>query len=78
VVGVVLMASPVLSEISAAIGVGLESPAFNAVAIVFWMFAWWVVSAISLQWLTPRGLPSVPDDKRWHVRAPTNNSGGRD
>ena len=62
------MASSLLHEASAAIGADLDSPAVNAAAIVFWAGVWWIVSAISLQWLTPRGLPTVPDEKRWHVR----------
>lgn len=64
------MALPQLSELSAAVGVELDSPAGNAAAIVFWAGVWWIFSAISLQCLTPRQIPSVTDEKRWHVRTP--------
>ena len=60
----------VVSGVSAMIGIELDSPAGNAVAIVFWAGVWWILSAMSLQWLTPREMPNVPDEKRWHVRAP--------
>lgn len=59
---------PLLVALSEAIGVELDSPAGNAAAIVFWAVVWGFISMISLRWLTPRGLPSVPDEKRWHVR----------
>jgi hypothetical protein len=68
------MASSLLNEASAAIGADLDSPVVNAAAIVLWAGVWWMVSAISLQWLTPRGLPAVPDEKRWHVRPSTNRA----
>eukprot|EP01043_Picozoa_sp_COSAG02_P031449 COSAG02_NODE_2053_length_9994_cov_7.402628_5_plen_72_part_00 len=63
------MASP-LSLITVLVGVEPDSPGGNAVTIVFWVGMWWIFSALSLQWLTPRGMSNVTDEKRWHVRAP--------
>lgn len=57
-----------LAPVHDAAGVELGSPPGYVVMCLFWALVWSAVSFLSLEFLTPRGLPNVPDEKRWQVR----------